>query len=86
MRDLVPFLQLKNVKNTHKGVIPLVKPATLLKVSPHDGCFFQVFQSVHMVLISEMYHILNFIISVLKRSVKLSLFGGGSMLMKSSNR
>ena len=76
LRDLVPFLQLKNAKNTHKGVIPLVKPATLLKVSPHDGCFFQVFQSVHMVLISEMYHILNFIISVLKRSVKLSLFGG----------
>ena len=24
-RDLVPFLQLKNVKNTHKGLLLLVK-------------------------------------------------------------
>ena len=33
---------LKNVKNTHRGVLPLVKllrPATLLKVTLLHGCF-----------------------------------------------
>ena len=37
LRDLVPFLQFKNVKNTHGGVLLLVKlqaVATLL-----HGCF-----------------------------------------------
>ena len=44
MRDLVPVYNLKNVKNTHGGVLPLVKsesrkPATLLKVTLLNGCF-----------------------------------------------
>ena len=30
---------LKNVKNTHAGVLLLVKPATLLKVTLFQGCF-----------------------------------------------
>ena len=30
---------LKNVKNTHGGVLLLVKPATLLKVTLLRGCF-----------------------------------------------
>ena len=30
---------LKNVKNTHGGVLLLVKPATLLKVTLLHGCF-----------------------------------------------
>ena len=42
-RDLVPFVQLKkkNVKNTHGGMLLLVKlkPATLIKVTLLHGCF-----------------------------------------------
>ena len=39
MHDLVPFVQFKNVKNTHGGVLLLVYPATLLKVTLLHGCF-----------------------------------------------
>ena len=35
--DLVPFVQFKKRKNTHRGV--LLHPATLLKVSLLHGCF-----------------------------------------------
>ena len=43
LRDLVPFAELKNMKNTHGGVLLLVKCrlqfATLLKVTFLHGCF-----------------------------------------------
>ena len=40
LRDLVPFVQFKNVKNTHGGVLLLVKwQAFLLKVTFLHGCF-----------------------------------------------
>ena len=42
LRDLVPLVQLKNVKNTHGGVLILVfrlQPATLLKLTLLHGCF-----------------------------------------------
>ena len=39
LRDLVPFVQLKNVRNTHKGVLLLVKPAILLKLTFLLGSF-----------------------------------------------
>ena len=44
LRDLVTFHNLKKVKNTHEGVLPLVKFIskvfqTLLKVALHHGCF-----------------------------------------------
>ena len=35
---------IKNVKNTHRRIIPLgklLKPATVLKASLHHGCFFR---------------------------------------------
>ena len=40
LHDLVPFIQFKNMKNTHGRVLLLVKfPATLLKVTLHYGVF-----------------------------------------------
>ena len=42
-RDSVPFVQFKNMKSTHGGVLLLVKkPATLLKVTLLHGCFSQL--------------------------------------------
>ena len=37
LRDLVPFLQFKNVKNTHGGVLRLVKLQAVATLLP--GCF-----------------------------------------------
>ena len=40
LHNLVPFIQFKNMKNTHGRVLLLVKlPATLLKVTLHYGVF-----------------------------------------------
>ena len=44
LHDLVPFAPFRNVKNSHGGVLLLVKllakkPATLLKVTFLHGCF-----------------------------------------------
>ena len=39
LHELVPFLQFKNMKNTHWGVLLSVKPATLLKITLLHGCF-----------------------------------------------
>ena len=38
LRDLVPFVQFKNVKNIHGGVLHL-KPATLPKITLIHGYF-----------------------------------------------
>ena len=38
MRDLVPSVQFKNMKNTHGGVFLRLQPATLLKVTLLGGC------------------------------------------------
>ena len=46
---MVPFVQIKNVKNTHVVVLlKLLQPATLLKVKILHGCF-HVFEIVQMV-------------------------------------
>ena len=42
LRDLVPFVQLKNVKNTHGGVL-LSKACNLTKCKLLHGCFLRGF-------------------------------------------
>ena len=40
LRNLVPFVQFKNIENTHKGPVTFSKKtATLLKVTLLHGCF-----------------------------------------------
>ena len=43
LRDLLPFVQIKNMRNTHGGVLLLVscrlQSSTLLKVTLLHGCF-----------------------------------------------
>ena len=39
LRSLIPFVQLKNVKNTHGGVLLLVKLHASAKATLLHGCF-----------------------------------------------
>ena len=41
LQDLVPFVQFKKREKTHGGVLLLVKPTTLLKVTLLHGCFLR---------------------------------------------
>ena len=63
LHDLVPFIQLKNVKNTHGGVLLLVKfqlkPVALLKETLFRRYFSRFLNSTNGTKLSKTSHILE---------------------------
>ena len=64
LRDSVPFVQLKNVKNTHGGVLLLVTKHSSMR-------FFHVFKIIQMVPNHAMHHIFT-ILKVSKKNADIS--------------
>ena len=64
LHDVVPFVQLKNVKNTHGGVLLLVTKHSSMR-------FFHVFKIIQMVPNHAMHHIFT-ILKVSKKNADIS--------------
>ena len=56
MLDLVPFVQFKKRENTRGGVLILVKPATLLKLTLLHGCFSRFLNCTNSTKSSNISH------------------------------
>ena len=64
----------KNEKNIHGGVLLLVKPAALLKVTLYHVCVFLVFQITQMAPNHPKHHICNLVDNLLTLELEVSPF------------
>ena len=55
-----PLHNLKNMKDTHGGVLLLVKPATLLKITLLHGCFSRFLNSTNGTKLGKASHLHKF--------------------------